>query len=829
MSRLTDLPFLRRQIERGDIVLFAGAGFSLGATNRRGESPPLGAELAILLSERCGWDYHGDHLSDVYAQAEKHLGTSGLQSFLEEHYLNCTPAPWHQLITHFCWHRIYTTNIDDVIEAAYRKSRGDQNLRSIVCPAPVQEADPWLESLPCVHLHGSVEDPSKPLTFTIDDLAETTSTSHPWYQALVDDMSARTTLFVGTQLAELPFYHYLSLRSKKLGRVKDLRAKAFVVAPEISQVKRRNFRDRNIVPIEETAESFFETLHGQFKSGPPDRMKVFQNKYPHQVASLRRSARRPVEFLRQFDFILPDKLPGATRGKRSLFYMGAEPTWSDILLNIDAMRSSTESLIDTLQAMRQNLHYWVLTGYAGSGKTTALMRTACELARSGRSVYNFKADELLDASTLLSFCRGLPRQGAFIFIDRATPQLARLASVAAELPRDKRIVFVLADRPNSILPRLSRLDDISPDVIEMPELNKEDTELILDKLEETGFLGVLQGKPRKEQVHAFLFRARKQLLVALREATSGKGFDAILAEEFESLEGEDSKLAYTIASLAAMHGAPGVRRRHLLACLDGTDERKARVLEEALRGVVITARPGSDLLAPRHRVIGQFVAAETAPMAMKRVALERFLQEVAGDITPERIRARVPEYVAYRGLVNYDGVSALFGKDYDELSEIYEAIKPFYKDDFLFWLQYGRMELEFDRFDLAEKNLNQSLAIRPNSYHTLHHLGVLKLKRAYLLTRYPDRAVDIQSGEELLLGQIKERGATDPYPYTAYLHHKLQLTLLDPAKRRLQGLEELRRVASEAVRRHPLDKMVKATAEKVERSYLSLAVSRSSP
>src|SRR2546422_11450506 len=120
----------------------------------------------------------------------------------------------------------------------------------------------------------------------------------------------------------------------------------------------------------------------------------------------------------------------------------------------------------------------------------------------------------------------------------------------------------------------------------MSYLEKPDCERIIEKLEQFGMLGDLQGKSLPQQLRQFLGRSRKQLLVAMKEATSGKGFDVILANEFQSLSGENARLSYTITCLAYMHGAP-VRRRHLLACLQGTDVQKATLLEEDLREVVV--------------------------------------------------------------------------------------------------------------------------------------------------------------------------------------------------------------------------------------------------
>ena len=44
-----EFQLLLRQFEMGNVVLFAGAGFSMGAKNSKGTDPPLGADLARIL------------------------------------------------------------------------------------------------------------------------------------------------------------------------------------------------------------------------------------------------------------------------------------------------------------------------------------------------------------------------------------------------------------------------------------------------------------------------------------------------------------------------------------------------------------------------------------------------------------------------------------------------------------------------------------------------------------------------------------------------------------------------------------------------------------
>ena len=117
-----EIQLLLLQFDKGSVVLFAGAGFSVGAKNGFGKDPPLSSDLSQILASDCGWTHDAEELAEVYGQAEKHLGTSALNALLASYYKDCRPADWHYLISSkLFWYRIYTTNIDDVLENAYSK------------------------------------------------------------------------------------------------------------------------------------------------------------------------------------------------------------------------------------------------------------------------------------------------------------------------------------------------------------------------------------------------------------------------------------------------------------------------------------------------------------------------------------------------------------------------------------------------------------------------------------------------------------------------------------------------------------------------------------
>jgi energy-coupling factor transporter ATP-binding protein EcfA2 len=482
------------------------------------------------------------------------------------------------------------------------------------------------------------------------------------------------------------------------------------------------------------------------------------------------------------------------------------------------------AFLSKIKSSTDGVQSFVITGHAGSGKSTLLRRMAFELAKEGHTVYFCKAERTIDAQPVVAFVNSLGDRHVYMFLDDAIIQFEAVDEIAQTLRKEARVTFVLADRTHVVYPRLRSLRATKPIVLDMPYLQKTDCERIIKKLGQFGMLGELQNMPLYQQLRQFLSRSKKQLLVAMKEATSGRGFDVILENEFKSLSGENARIAYTITCLAYMHGAP-VNRRHLLASMSGTDLEKATILVNDLREVVVPWNGQEDLLCPRHRIIANQVATEAAPIGIRAIAVTTFLTRLSSDVTPYNISRRTPEYIAYRGIINFDNMLSLFGEDYEVIGGIYNDLKDYYGHDFLFWLQFGRAEVYFDHFAVAENYLNQSLAIRPvGNYQANHNLGVLFMKRARYEENLATAEADFRRGEDLLRHQIAERGEMDAYPHAALVTHKLRYLKARGSSRMAEELEELAEIAQIGMRNHPLDEAMQEAYEESMRAYMMVAV-----
>lgn len=787
---------------------------------------PLGGKLAEMLAIEAGMTYAGESLATVFEAVEPRIGSNRLWEMLEALYSVQDADEWYTTVASIVWRRVYTTNIDNLFQYLARYPSG-QRVKTVVRGQPPRERDQLFEELQIVHLHGWVENRSTRLTFTPGDFAAHTARIDPWYQALVDDINNTPCLFLGTQLEEPMLNHYLELREprERSREVKEVRPRSFFVNRIVGDIKKAALATRNIFAIEASGEEFFVSLAEHIALADLSLNSVRQTEYPHLYSQGRNV---PNAVSGHFDQIVPGMLPGARPGTQSRFFLGTEPTWDDIDKRRDGDREITQDLITATKTHDEAFALIALLGPAGSGKTTTLMRAAFELAASGETVFFARGTSRIDWDGVLRLVDDQANKGGvrtYVFVDVVSRHVESIVSVNDELRQAKGLTLVVADRTNVYARKCKRLDTLDPNILRMPDLALADIRSILDRLENWGFLGVLKNKTREEQEDAFTRVAKNQLLVAMKEATSGKEFDVILRDEFSELAPE-AQLAYVICSIAVHHGAPGVYRRHLMPCIPRSSFAKAVVLDELLRGVLVAPDRAGTLLTPRHRLIATWIATEVAPVEMRYEATVGFLRQVSGDIVPNEIKRRSAPYLAYRGMVNSSGLLEVFNGNTVRVLELYEEVRPLYSNDFLFWLQYGMAHIHARNFDIAENFLTQSRNIRPNSYQTLHQLGVLYLMQAQTSEHPAAMMKTAEDGMELLREHMLKRGDHDSYGHHAYLTHVTRWYEAAGDLITTEEWEALRKVASEARKHYALDDNIREAADEVEHAYLRRLVVR---
>lgn len=832
MIEATDIQYLKRHLHANNVVLFLGAGFSTAATNTSGETLPGSRALAKKLWDymEYGTPYDGSHLGIVYQAAlHKPGGQKNLFQLLSD-ILTVNEFPeWYRLIINFFWYRLYTTNVDNLIEAIY-EAGGPSSVSTVVAPAEYEDRDAFLRDIQLVKLNGSINEPDKGLTFSPVEYGRRAAEQDVWYDHLVRDVSIHPTVFIGSELDEPLFWQYLALRQRRTKGVGKQLPKSFLVCPHVSAAKKEALSEFNIVPIEMTAEDFLQQLASQ-PEVVISRENLLRQLDPTLVEILElESAGVPndeIELAEEFySLFRPVLSQSAKRGNRSHFLLGSPPTWSDISNELDAQREVNASVRDAIieELKHDGCGLVILTGAAGSGKTTIAKRASILVANEGYSVYYSTNFARLVPERVVAYLKRFERRVVLVFDENADDlrRITELFDSCEDLPH--KPVYLVTMRTNELAIRRYLFQGIDIKEIRVPDLSDADIRAILQKLEQHSLLGDLRKLTHGQRVDVFRTKAKKQILVAMREATRGKGFDEIIQDEYNQVKPDAAQLVYLIAAIPSMHHY-FIDRGQLIAAMDLPPSETAAIIDDILSGILIPHENAATRLQIRHPVIAEYVVMQLAPRQFLARAYILFLEILAHDLPKQKNRRASKVFRLYQSVISHQTIHTIFLKQVNLCREIYESIKPHFTDDGHYFLQYGAYELEWGDLDFAENYLLQAESLMPNHPWVATSLGYLWMRQGVEASSPLAANEYLNRGAERIQHQIDTVGRKDPYPYHVLGSQMLAfINRWVPMEERIRRLQELHTRVAEGSKRHSLDHQLQKLVADIKKAELETIV-----
>lgn len=525
---------------------------------------------------------------------------------------------------------------------------------------------------------------------------------------------------------------------------------------------------------------------------------------------------------------VPDSLRPA--GDRSLYLLGASPRWEDLFADQDAPRDLTNTIFDAVLPISPappRIHVMAVLGSAGSGKSTILRRLGIRLAHAGRTVF-LTNSEALPPGPAIAKALALLRDQVILLFDNAEVALGRLPEIVCSINTlDQPPIVVLACRTNDF----DRLWGRFPESMAfqesiVPNLVRREIEDIIEILARNGLLGKLQGLTRDAQIREFEGPARRQILVAMREATLGRGFDQIIEDEFYRLTPPETKILYLCVALATDAGYR-ITKEEFVGCSHTDPGMALHLLMRNLRDIVMVTGPRDDLLLLRHRRIAEHVVRTSAPRPMLREAYVRLLRVLSARVRGQNWRTRESGLV--RDLVNHKAIYERFCNNIDEARAIYQSLVEFFVAEPQFWLQYGNLELEGHggSLEFAENYLAQAESLAPQDAYVRNARGHLLLRKAIEATNFGSAFTFRDEGSAILEGRIEETSYDDAYAIHIYCSQRFgwaKKWYFSDDDKQLAEFERLRTVLAEACRIHFRHRKLATLRAAVERSYLQMSM-----
>ena len=663
-------------------------------------------------------------------------------------------------------------------------------------------------------MHGSITD-GRPLTFGISEYGTRAADRvDVWYLHFVQDYSTLPTVFLGSSLDEPLFWQYVKLRGEQRPREKHLRRpKCFLVAKEISVPNEEVLRKYHIVAIRGTAEEFFLWPGNQAVATSREQvLRLIDPTLEIALAAAEQGKPQPevklAEYFYSF-FKVPHRQPSPRA--RPGFLLGTPPTWEDIAAHVDAHREINELLKGQLRAAfnQDEPAMFILTSAAGGGKSTVAKRVAMELVDEGFSVVFSEGDQRPNPDAIASFARGFHQRMLFVF-DNAGQNLHLIAQICELLKAEPiKHIFLILTRSNDManwgyeLARVSSLARIA-----VPHLSDADILSIIDTLAQHDALGKLRGKSSDEQFDVFKRKARKQILVAMREATSGLGFDEILKDEYAKLEPPEARLLYLIVALASSRDY-GLTHQQMITAMALPPNETLLLAESSLFEILVPKETQPDRYVIRHPAIAEFILV-AAPRDALAEAVVSFLRGVSTVLPEGRERRWSLAFKIYRDVINHRRLFQCFHERVEIIRDIYERVKPYYRDDGHYWLQFGSYELEYgDALDAAENYINQASALLSSQNTQVDTATArLMLRKALVAPNGLVAEELLENGLRTLRAQMSESGRASVHPFHIFGSQMMAyIGRWVPSRDRSEAFrlvhDELKRSIPEHLRAHP--------------------------
>ena len=293
------------------------------------------------------------------------------------------------------WYRCYTLNIDDLAAATQRKyglPRGLVEFSALDESALVSGYSS--NKMEVIHLNGDLGGIPERVTFSVTQYGERISRHDSYYVRLTAELVSHPFVFVGTSLDESPLWQHIELRRAKGGRsLRELRPRSYLVTPSLNLARQALLAEYNVLWVPMTAEEFDSAVFAEVVDAAATGLQV-----------LSRSAGFNLEDTRISDV---DDLAQAA-DQPSDYLLGQEPIWGDLQYGRAITRENDDQIRDGIRAALAESNYKgvvVVTGTAGSGKSTALRRLALRLSAEGKRVGWIEAERSVSPRVIRHWMR----------------------------------------------------------------------------------------------------------------------------------------------------------------------------------------------------------------------------------------------------------------------------------------------------------------------------------------------------------------------------------------------------------------------------------------
>lgn len=690
-------------------ILFLGAGFSFKALNHRNKTIELADNLKKKIFEEFYIKKKPEHvdaryISDVENYNLKDLCMTikqesterkkQLYEFLIDTFKGAHADPdndFHIKVQEYNWTKIYTLNIDDLIENIYeheKKSILVQNEKSI------KNNDEIVTEL--YKLHGCVNKPENGFIFSTDEYISMIENADFRMKEFANDYYKNDIIFIGTELDEDDISYILK---NYLSAGYEHNTKCFFICPTIKPKLLSQIRgDKNSYIIYWDTEKFLNWLSENVQK---NQIEDDNLKHLH---------------FRGFQNI-EEILKNKSKYYAPVLYNGYPPFYEDILDGWDIMYPKYKENRDEILGTTKS-SVIALYGKMYVGKTCIARRIIVDFFNIGFNALEFKMENSLDFAMLSKYISNYTPGSKFaIMVDDAAQIYRRLYEfIDSEQMKDYLIIFVTT---SNILHHMSKRHELllhdSRELYINPELNYQYSCNIYEKLNEKNRLGALSKYADTRSSSIRFIKDNKDIINLLYLLTHGKGFQEYFESMIEHIDtsAEYFNLFYTVAIFSVLQ-------------IDGYPKEFITNIHKKIQIKELKIQFG-DLLyfTEENRFLKVRCSNLMESVVVSKLSYEKIINYILKNVYylqglfNEKIENIYSDY--FHILVKENFLHKKLGIPYELLRQYYNEIENKFKDISYYWMQRAILEQHDKHFEEAEIFINNAkkyvlIHIKPNMH-----------------------------------------------------------------------------------------------------------------
>lgn len=784
---------LKRILELGDPILFLGSGFSLGAKTQSGKDFPTGKQLkeeliVDLLQMPKGSDefneLFGYSLSEVCDFSENEKSKDHLTDYLVNHFKNSRPAMYHDLISNFPWKKIYTTNIDDVVETSY----ANKEKRLLIQNHHRRSTLKANGDTEYIKLHGCVNNPAEGLTFSIKSYLDTMITTKDYrFNSLSLDMHSEAIIFVGHDFNEINIDYYLKLYENS--GYQSSRGKLIFINPYPSVIFKSKVKAIGASIIKWNTQEFLEFVNKTHS----------ESDNSHNVKSLKS--------LKRFGFSRLNDIRKATlpvKNYESNLFFGFEPQWKDIFDEWDfenrEIKKGLDNFILDLKAGESGI--FSIYGKGLSGKSTFLLRLGLELSNEGFEVWQYNG-KYFNYFELFKWIKYNKEKKNFVLLyDNASPTYRDISKLVNLIPQGQQLIVITTARlPLHIRMRYNIVEDKLVEYYIEPKITEEYATVIEGKLNQKGYLGTLKKFDEDKRIRTIL--QKNDVLEVLFEITYGKGFRNRLNKNIEpklqrKSDGHDLLILLAMFDKLDIPYLP----KELVTMLYGV---KAKTILNQVEDFIKYSQSGDLSLRT-----GFFLISILKSASRKKIIsiLKQVLKLIAPQIdnNPRNLWNQIEAVCIKEKLLR-----KRLKLETNQIKEMLYDLKDDLSASYNYWIQLGISEQFQQDYEKALNHFRQAEIMNPGSYMVQNAIGRNFLKQANSLKNYTEAEKIFEEGESILLKLINNREEFQVRAFSThtYLYEKVNFLKKFKPKISNSELRRLHQLLQGIIDKDPEDVMTK--------------------